>query len=1579
MGLLNRIITGVRNAGSIDARRDNTQPGDARREAVNTEAQDRKRELLRRCQFEIMEERRVLSANPVIAGATYLEGDLGQDTTPDYFEVTFQGGADTTQMTQFTINGDQDLNGVRSDGDMFFDENSAPPGTGGSHAFQFNAEGSSGVSASDIVSATVSSDGLLLSVEVNNFEAGDVLAFTIDVDEVEGIRNDKIASGIEFESTQFNAVFVDENYTFEDLNVSVDTIVDETFPQTQVEGLFYDSYDAVQLEGGSVAGQELLLALDNELGQSDRSAGAIDAYELVAKPVTISGTVYHDEDLDCEHDAGEDGIAGVDISLQLLNEQTGSYGQVAATTTDAAGNYEFGVDLNLMPGEYRLVETQPDGYLDVGASAGTVEGTQTGDVSKDSSDNANIISSINIPLGGTAATDYDFKEVRPASIAGNVWHDENNDGVFDPNEQGIANVLIQVTRVGAKDGVTSDPFVDSAPIFVRTDSNGHYNVDALPPGIYEIVEINNYPSGEDPLAAYVDGKDSVGNIRGETVGAKSNDRFSTVTLCADDHGEEYNFGELKPASISGHVSVATPDGDCYDPTDPDYIGIEGVSIELYDQEGNLVDTAATDANGFYEFGDLVPGVYTIVEVQPGGYLDANDSVGSVDGTIEGVRLANDRFQQISISSGDEGVNYDFCEHIPASISGQVHADSNGDCVFDPSEGDKPIEGVALVLLDADGNEVGRTVTDSQGMYSFDDLPPGEYSVREVQPDGYLDGAEMAGTVHGESIGETTNDLISGITLTSGAAAVNYDFCEHIPATLKGTVYHDINNNGRQDSGEEGIEDVRIVLTDANGVVVSETLTDADGNYCFEDLVAGTYKVQEFQPDGFVDGKDQTGTIDGRSVGEKENDLFCEVTIRGGDEAIDYDFGEIKLASISGVVHVDANGDCVYDPGQGERLLANVTIELLDANGNVVETTTTDSNGAYEFTNVLPGEYSIREQQPEGFFEGGQKTGSHSGNDSVENLISGITVDSGQKLTRYNFCEVEHAEIHGQVWEDGPAFETEDGNVPDNYRDQRDGVYQAGVDTPIAGVRMQLYYFVDPTNQEISPRPVTLGEVHAEDYAHMGTSDPNAPVWVETMANGEYWFTGLQAGNYIVLETQPDGYVDANDIAGSTTGLTYNSSSEASVAIFSGGLGTFTADQVMDSVTNIRVNAGGISVANNFTEVRVETLPTDTPPDPTTPTRVPPGGNPQTPRPGLTGPPGLAGAQNGSYSTVVGTSSGINITGRQAARAPDPYSWHLSVVNGGNPRAAGEGLVGGTDWMQVGFLNNTDWSRYDMQAAEWTFTESSENGGYEVTDRHIEFGMLGGTPLAGDFDGDGYDEVAVFKDGYWMIDINRNGQWEDSDLLAKLGDVDDRPVVGDWDGDGKDDIGIYGPMWQRDPEAIEREPGLPNPENYPDTQPKNVPPVDDDATNGARIMKLTSYGKQRADVVDHVFGTGEREDVPVTGDWNGNGIRSIGIFNHGLWKLDVNGDGEFDHHDESVRFGRGGDVPLVGDFNGDGIEQIAVYRSGTWIIDSNGNRELEATDRTFDLGAASDKPVVGDWDGDGKDEPGLYSERSDNAS
>ena len=1402
------------------------------------------KDILRRCHFEIMEERRVLTANPVVAGVTYLEGDSGLDTAPDYFEVTFEGGAETTELTQFTINGDQDLSGGQTIGDVFFHANADQVGAGTAHPFEFQSDSSIGISESDILGVNVSEDGLTLTVDVQNFEAGDVLAFTIDVDEVESLRPDFIASGVEFEGSFFETTFVDENYTFNPTDLTATTTIDGGFVQDQSEGIFFDNYDQLLAEGEAFSGGILDLVRDNEDAQANRSAGAVDAFELEARPITISGTVFHDENLSWVQEDNESGIGGVTIDLQRLND-AGVYETVATTQTDANGDYSFGEELGLTPGEYQLVQTQPNDFLDVGATAGTVEGEEVGTV-----EDVNIISNINIPLGGTDGIDYDFKEIRPAWIDGNVFHDENNDGVFNSNEEGIANVLIQVTRVGNIPGAAEDPFADTSPIFVRTDANGHYSVDVLPPGIYEVLEINDERSA-DALAPFIDGRDSVGNVGGTTVGTASNDRFSEIILLADDHGVEYNFGEITPASIGGNVGANTPDGK---------VGIEGVTIQLFDADGNFLAETLTDENGDYEFSGLAPGNYSIVEVQPEGFLDAEESIGSVRGVQTG-SVTNDRFTNIVLNAGDQGVNYDFCEHVPAS--------------------------------------------------------------------------------------------------------------------LWGTVWHDANNDGVIGADEDRIAGVEIRLTDENGDFVASTITNSDGEYHFEDLAPGHYTITEIQPTDFIDGRDSLGTVtdlngNTQASGQQANDEFT-VWLDSGDQGTNYDFGELLPASISGFVHTDPNGDGELNSDFGDQVLANVAIELLDNDGNVVATTTTDENGFYEFTGLQPGNYTLVQAQPDGFFTAGQN-GRGNGDDSVDNVISEIVIASGDRLTDYNFCEHIPAEIHGRVFQDGPAFETEDGNVPDDFRSQRDGIFQASTDTPLEGVRVELYYFIDPDSDSIAPRAVTLGEVQSEFYDYIG-DDPNAVIFAETDANGEYWFQGLQSGNYIVVEVQPDGFVDSNDTPGTTTGFTFNDTGTQPQSEL---ISTFTDTEIQDSIVNIFVAPGGVSLANNFSEVlAVQTVQPEIPNDPidpnTTPTPPTPIGNPVTPRPGLASQPGLFGAQAGNFTQVIGSSPGSAF--QIAAEPPgEAFAWHLSIINGGSPRAVGEADLEGSPWLQASAALDTDWSSFEMDQATWTYADTVTAEGEVLKSDRLShtFGMIGGIPLAGDFDGDGIDEVAIYHDGYWMIDINKNGRWDAEDLIAHLGDGEDQPVVGDWDGDGKEDIGIYGPAWDRDVEAIAKEPGLPNPDNQIAGKPKNIPPSSHDSTTGARYMKLSAYGQQRADVIDHVFGLDDHERTAVTGDWNGNGVRSIGTFEDGQWKLDVNGDGEFDYADTYATFGKAGDIPLVGDWDGDGIEQIAVYRSGTWIVDSNQNHQIDATDLTFQHGGDLDQPVVGDWDGDGRDEPALFS-------
>ncbi|MEZ6092045.1 MAG: VCBS repeat-containing protein [Pirellulaceae bacterium] len=315
---------------------------------------------------------------------------------------------------------------------------------------------------------------------------------------------------------------------------------------------------------------------------------------------------------------------------------------------------------------------------------------------------------------------------------------------------------------------------------------------------------------------------------------------------------------------------------------------------------------------------------------------------------------------------------------------------------------------------------------------------------------------------------------------------------------------------------------------------------------------------------------------------------------------------------------------------------------------------------------------------------------------------------------------------------------------------------------------------------------------------------------------------------------------------------------------------------------------------------------------------------------------------------------------------------MSVIDGGFPR--GESVLqsnGGKIVQNAGVIvDPAVWSANSRDLGRWLLFDREGNILPESTG--MELGDKDATALAGDFNGDGRDEVAIFVAGDWFIDINGNGKWDSADLWIKLGTEMDRPVIGDWNGDGKDDIGIFGPEWDRDPEAIVHEPGLPDPDNQRRDRPKNQPPSRHEATEGKRVLQLRQHGALRSDLIDHVFRYGHNADTPLAGDWNGDGIDTIAIYRAGRWMLDSDGDGRWTSRDEAVEFGEPGDKPVVGDWNGDGIDDLGVVRDGLWIIDSDGNRKLTEDDRRIrQPGSSNSQPIVGDWNGDGADEAGSY--------
>ncbi len=123
--------------------------------------------------------------------------------------------------------------------------------------------------------------------------------------------------------------------------------------------------------------------------------------------------------------------------------------------------------------------------------------------------------------------------------------------------------------------------------------------------------------------------------------------------------------------------------------------------------------------------------------------------------------------------------------------------------------------------------------------------------------------------------------------------------------------------------------------------------------------------------------------------------------------------------------------------------------------------------------------------------------------------------------------------------------------------------------------------------------------------------------------------------------------------------------------------------------------------------------------------------------------------------------------------------------------------------------------------------------------------------------------------------------------------------------------------------------------------------------------------------------GQAGDTPTVGDWDGSGVKKIGVRRGNRVYLDYNGDGQWNGPllDRVFVFGAATDKPIAGDWVGDGIDRIGFYRPSTrqFCFDKNGNGMWNPgiDSCTLPFGSPGDLPTIGDWVGDGIDRIGIY--------
>ncbi len=191
----------------------------------------------------------------------------------------------------------------------------------------------------------------------------------------------------------------------------------------------------------------------------------------------------------------------------------------------------------------------------------------------------------------------------------------------------------------------------------------------------------------------------------------------------------------------------------------------------------------------------------------------------------------------------------------------------------------------------------------------------------------------------------------------------YTFGSLAAGSIGNLVWEDLNRNGVQETGEPGIEGIEISLRDnVTGDIIRTTESDENGSYVFVGVPQGTYYLVFNPTTGY------TPTIGFRGNPAFDSDLNLNGTTEpfelGVDEnLLQFDGGYFRTGTIGDVVWLDENGDGIQDPNEPGVGLVNV--ELLDDSGSLAASTTSNDDGSYSFTNVVPGIYSVRVNPPDG--------------------------------------------------------------------------------------------------------------------------------------------------------------------------------------------------------------------------------------------------------------------------------------------------------------------------------------------------------------------------------------------------------------------------------------------------------------------------------------------------------------------------------------------------------------------------------------------------------------------------------------
>ena len=444
--------------------------------------------------------------------------------------------------------------------------------------------------------------------------------------------------------------------------------------------------------------------------------------------------------------------------------------------------------------------------------------------------------------------------------------------------------------------------------------------------------------------------------------------------------------------------------------------IEGIEVNLLDENKNTIDVTETDAFGRYEFDNLNKGIYYIKVNKSDEF---NLAIKNKDNSDEDNIFSEDGCSsKIEIKDTIENYDIDLAMIKPISISGFVWNDINWD--NKKSENEYGISKM-LVKLYKDGELFSKTTTDLNGKYYFDNLNPGKYKLKFFD----LKNAYVPTTEDSITNIIDKDNFTKSYMLLSGDNKDDINVAFH-RAKIKSRVFRDNNFNGIQDADERGIKSVTVNLYSEDGEFIKQTKTNDLGIYEFDNLLPGKYYIEVEKVkdcDKFSPKKSDT-LLNGSSV--NKDGISSIFNIEKGQQYIYLNAGISFVGNIKVKVFEDVNYTGKYD--ENDKLLKGTRVKLLSSNGDVakdvygnyVKDQFSDEDGNVNFENLPKGEYKINAIIPKGyssFTKQNTNIKSSFSNVNTGGYSENINIETLDKYNSIKVGVIKSGNIGNKVWYD----------------------------------------------------------------------------------------------------------------------------------------------------------------------------------------------------------------------------------------------------------------------------------------------------------------------------------------------------------------------------------------------------------------------------------------------------------------------------------------------------------------------------------------------------------------------------------